>query len=147
MSEYVCSWVCLCMYEFTRIGNFSHLDASSHTRSHMRAVFMTELSCVCVQYETLSHTVLFCVCTKRQSVFTLSLSLRLNYVMWHCKYECITESHIHPSIQASIHRSTLYCWSGTNIAEFAIYMAFALSPSLLLTSSRHFCSLLNKFFT
>lgn len=132
-------WASMCMCEFSRMEDFCHLDASSHTRSHMRVVSKTELCCVCNMRHC--HAVLFCVCTKRQSVFTLSLSLRLNYVMWHCKCECITESHIHPSKRLSIVRLSLYCWSGTNIAEFAIYMAFALPPLC------YFCSLLNKFFT
>lgn len=100
--ERVCVRVRVRVLVFSRMWDFCHLDASSHTRSHMRVVFKTELCCV--QFETHCLAVLLWVCTKRQSVFTLSLSLRLNYVMWHCKCECITESHIHPSKRLSIVR-------------------------------------------
>lgn len=85
---------------------------------------------------------------RRQSVFTLSLSLRLNYVMWRCKCECITESsrsnqksdHLHslshirarsPSFDS---QQVLYCWNGTNIAEFASRCTF----HTFLSSHRHF---------
>lgn len=124
-------WVSMhvCIYEFERIGDFCHLDASLFTHSHMRTVSKTKLR-VCVHCKLKWDTAYSSLYVQSDKVYLLYRYL-YDSIMW-CDIASVSAllnlTSIHPSIYPSF--DSMYCWSGTNIAEFAIYMAFALSRPL-----------------